>query len=80
MPGIAGQFTFTNGPSRQGERLMDETRQDFFARAAFAQNQNRNVQAGGALDLLPDRLHRFGRTEVNMVRRQLGRMDGSFGF
>ena len=51
---------------------MDEIRQDFLARAALPEDQDRDVEAGGAFDLLPNRLHGSGRTEVDMVRRQLG--------
>ena len=50
VPGIAGQFTFTKGPCTPRGALMDETSQNFFSRAAFAQNQNGNVQARGAFD------------------------------
>ncbi len=54
--------------------VVNEARQNFFAGAAFAQNQYRNIQRGGAIDSLPNCLHRFGRTKVNVVRRQIARV------
>src|ERR1700751_5622498 len=52
-----------------GRTFVNEARQHLFAGAAFAEDQNRDVQACGAQHLLPHRLHRLGRSEINVLRR-----------
>src|SRR6202050_4531424 len=83
---VSKQFTFEQGSGDRGtihfhERtfapwrtVMNKSRQDFLAGSALAQNQDRNIQAGGATNFLLDCLHRFRRPEVNMVGGKFDRM------
>ena len=80
------QFTFEQGSRDRGtihfhERsatpwrtVMNKSRQDFLACSGLAQNENRNIQAGGATNFLLDCLHRLRRPEVNMVGGKFDRM------
>ena len=63
---------FHKGSAVPGRGVVDEVRQNLFPGAAFAQNQNGNVEARGPLDLLPDGLHRLRRTKIDVVGRQFG--------
>ena len=47
---------------------MDKARQNFFARAAFTQHEDRYVKASGAFDALPDGLHGLGRAKIDVRR------------
>ena len=69
VPGMAGQLTFTQRPVAPRRTGMDEAREYLFARTAFAEEEDGNVEAGGTINPSPHRLHSGRRSEVNLLRR-----------
>ena len=72
--GNGGAIYLNKGTLTPRRTLVDKAGEDFLARAALTQNQNGNIQAGGALDPLPNRLHGLRRTKIDVLRRYFNRL------